>query len=91
MAWLGCLLKRKELNQPLWLIRIACKPRRNRSGPEQGEFLLIATNLLDVPAEVIALICRRRWTVELFRFYFMGWADLDELETHIAKLQNAEI
>jgi len=41
--------------------QIACTPHRKRlhngrGGPEQGEFLLIATDLLDLPAEVIALI-----------------------------------
>jgi len=32
--------------------------------------LLIATNLLDVPAEVVALVYRYRWTVELFFRFF---------------------
>lgn len=76
IVWLGCDEKRGELKQPLRVIKIACVPHRKRSGhtgrggPEQGEFLLIATNLLDLPAEVIALIYRKRWAVELFfRFY----------------------
>jgi hypothetical protein len=25
-------------------------------------------------------------TIEMIRFYFIGWAELDELEAHIAKL-----
>ena len=29
-------------------------------------------------------------TVEMIRFYFIGWADADELETHIAKLKNLD-
>lgn len=73
---LGSAGKREELRQPLRIIRIACVPHRKRSGhngrggPEQGEFLLIATNLPDLPAEVIGLIYRKRWAVELFfRFY----------------------
>jgi hypothetical protein len=147
IVWLGCDGKRAELKQPVRLIRIACKPHRKRSGhtgrggPEQGESLLIATDLLDLPAEVIGLVFRKRWTVELFfrffkhvlgcrhllshrangieiqvyvaiivcmlialwtgrkptlrtvemiRFYFTGWADLDELEAHIAKLQKLD-
>ena len=76
IVWLGCGGKRDELKQPLRVIKVACTPHRKRSGhngrggPEQGEFLLIATNLLDLPAEVIGLIYRKRWTVELFfRFY----------------------
>jgi hypothetical protein len=76
IVWLGCAGKRDELKQPLRLIKIACEPHRKRSGhtgrdgPEQGDFLLIATNLLDVPVEVIALIYKKRWTVELFFRFF---------------------
>ena len=150
---LGCDSKRDELKQPLRVIRIACTPHRKRSGgtggtggtgrggPEQGECLLIATNLMQTPAEVVGLIFRQRWSVEIFfrffkhvlgcrhllshrhngieiqvymaiiacmlialwtgrkptlrtvemiRFYFIGWADADELETHIAKLKNLD-
>jgi len=145
IVWLGCKDKRDEFKQPVRLVKIACTPHRKRGhtargGPEQGECLLIATDLLDLPAEVVGLIFRQRWTVELFfrffkhvlgcrhllshrkngiemqvytaiivctlialwtgrrptlrtvemiRFYFTGWADLDELEAHIAKLQAA--
>jgi hypothetical protein len=32
--------------------------------------LLIATNLLDVPAELVGLVYRYRWTVELFFRFF---------------------
>ena len=57
IVWLGSGPKREELKQPLRVIKIACTPHRKRSGhtgrggPEQGEFLLMATNLMDVPAE----------------------------------------
>ena len=144
IVWLGCESKRDELKQPLRVIEIACKPHRKRSGktgrggPEQGESLSIATDLRDTPAEIIGLIFRQRWSVEIFfrffkhilgcrhllshrhngieiqvymaiitcmlialwtgrqptlrtmemlRFYFTGWADADELESHIAKLK----
>ena len=40
------------------------------SGPPKAELLILATNLLDVPAEVIALIYRYRWTIELFFRFF---------------------
>jgi hypothetical protein len=141
---LGCDGKQEELRQPVRVLKIACKPHKKsaghtgRGGPEQGEFLLVATNLLETPAEVVGLIYHLRWTVELFfrffkhilgcrhllshrangieiqvymaiiacmlialwtgrkptlrtvemiRFYFTGWADAEELETHISKLQ----
>jgi hypothetical protein len=40
------------------------------AGPPKTETLILATNLLDVPAEVIALIYRYRWTIELFFRFF---------------------
>jgi hypothetical protein len=72
---LGCDGKRDELKQPVRLIKIACTPHtkrmhNGRGGPEQGEFLLIATDLLDLPAEVVALIYKSRWTVEIFFRFF---------------------
>jgi hypothetical protein len=110
------------------------------AGPPSDGILRIATNLLDVPAEVIADIYEHRWTIELFfRFfkhvlgcrhllstdpvgiqiqaycaiiacllinlwtrgkptlrtyemiclYLQGWAELDEVTAHLAKLQPA--
>jgi IS4 transposase len=40
------------------------------TGPGSDGVLRIATNLLDVPAEIIALIYRFRWTIELFFRFF---------------------
>jgi IS4 transposase len=40
------------------------------NGPPRTEMLILATNLLDVPAEVIALIYKYRWTIELFFRFF---------------------
>jgi hypothetical protein len=40
------------------------------AGPPSDGILRIATNLLDVPAEVIADIFRRRWTIEIFFRFF---------------------
>lgn len=143
LVWLGSPGRRQDLTQPLRVLKLACPPHHKRGGrgPEQGEYLLLATNLVDLPAEVVALIYRQRWAVELFfrffkyilgcrhllshrpngiqiqvylamivcllialwtgrkptlrtvemiRFYFQGWASLDELQTHLAKLQKLE-
>ena len=143
---LGCPSKRGELKQPVRVIAVACTPHRKRSGhtgrggPEQAQTLLIATDLLEVPAEVVALVYQRRWTIELFfrffkhllgcrhllshrqngieiqvymaiivsllialwtgrkptlrtlemiRFYFIGWASLEELDAHLASLHES--
>jgi hypothetical protein len=132
---------------PVRVILVQTTPHTKRggrkggtAGPPSDGVLRIATNLLDVPAEVIADIYRHRWTIELFFrffkhvlgcrhllstdpvgiqiqayaaiiacllivlwtggrptlrsyemicFYFMGWADLDELTNHLKKLQPA--
>ena len=60
------------------LVEVRCTPHQNRTGgkakgstaPNSDGTLRIATNLLDVPAEIIALIYSYRWTIEIFfRFY----------------------
>jgi IS4 transposase len=108
-----------------------------RHRPDEYDLLLV-TDRLDLPAEVIALLFRYRWTIELFfrwlkcllglrhlvfespngvktliyagliasllvvlwtgrrptrrtlemiQLYFQGWAELDELQAHIARLE----
>ncbi len=64
------------LGRPMRIVEIKCKPHRNRSGktgrggPQQSETILIATDILDVPAEVIALIYKHRWAIETFFRFF---------------------
>lgn len=84
---LGCQQKRGELTRPLRLVQVACTPRRkryhsSRSGPEQGETLLIATDLLNVPAEIIALLYKNRWAIEIFFRYFKHMLGCRHLLSH---------
>ena len=44
--------------------------RGGAAGPASNGLLLIATNLLDLPAWIIALIYRYRWTIEVFFRFF---------------------
>jgi len=73
---LGCNDKtRSQLSVPVRLIAIKCTPHKKRykigrGGPEQGETLLIATDLFDQEADVIGLIFKHRWTVEIFFRFF---------------------
>jgi IS4 transposase len=46
------------------------KTRGGKTGPPSDGVLRIATNLLDVPAVIIAEIYRQRWTIELFFRFF---------------------
>ena len=131
-------------DHPARVILIQVQPRQPSrkggriAGPASDGILRIATNLLDVPAEIIADIYLHRWTIELFFrffkhilgcrhllstdpagiqiqaycaviacllihlwtggkptlrtyemicFYLQGWAELDEVQEHLAKLK----
>lgn len=73
---LGCNSKtREQLSVPVRLIAIKCTPHKKRykigrGGPEQGETLLIATDIFDLEADVIALIFKHRWAIEIFFRFF---------------------
>lgn len=133
---------------PMRLIFIQTTPHQKRgkhgggtAGPRSDGILRVATNLLDVPAEVIAFIYQRRWMIEIFFrflkhilgcrrllstdpvgveiqaycaiiacllialwtgkqptkrtyemicFYFIGWADEEELLAHLEKLKKQD-
>ena len=60
-------------NHPLRLVIVKIQPHTSKgkykggsSGVDSDGFLRIATNLLDVPAEIIALLYAYRWTIEIF-------------------------
>jgi hypothetical protein len=53
------------------LVVVQTTPHEKRGGgPANNGQLLIATNLLDLPAWIIALIYRYRWTIEIFFRFF---------------------
>jgi hypothetical protein len=59
------------------LIRVKMTPHRKRgkyaggsNGPPSDGVLRIATNLLEVPAEVMAFLYQYRWTLEIFIRFF---------------------
>jgi hypothetical protein len=139
---------RDRPQHPVRLIFIKTTPHEKRGkygggsvGPRSDGTLRIATNLLDVPAEVIAFIYQQRWLIEIFFrflkhilgcrhllstdpvgieiqaycaiiacllialwtgrkptkrtyemicFYFIGWADEEELLAHLEKLQSQD-
>ncbi|MHC4215611.1 MAG: IS4 family transposase [Planctomycetota bacterium] len=73
---LGSNKKTKEmLSVPVRLIAIKCTPhvkraKTGRGGPEQGETLLVVTDRFDLEADVIALIFKHRWAIEIFFRFF---------------------
>ena len=75
VVWLGSEGKSEDLKQPVRIVEVKCEPHRKRShtgrgSPEQSETILLVTDRLDLSAEVIGLIFRHRWTVEIFFRFF---------------------
>jgi len=72
---LGGDAKSDEIDGAVRVVEVKCRPHvkrmhTSRGGPEQSETIVIATDMLDVEADVIALIFQHRWTIEtFFRFY----------------------
>ena len=63
----------ERLDHRVRMITIRAKPHQKRAdspGPGCDGTLRIATNLMDVPAEVIALLYHYRWTIEIFFRFF---------------------
>ena len=66
----------ERADHPTRLIRVKCTPHRKRgkgkakgggqTGPTSDGVLRIVTDLLDVPAEVVAFLYQYRWTIEVF-------------------------
>jgi hypothetical protein len=64
-------------DHPLRLVVVKTTPHQKRArsgggstGPSSNGLLLIATNVLDLPAWIIALLYRYRWTIEIFFRFF---------------------
>jgi hypothetical protein len=72
---LGCRPRSLDLTGPGRVVELKCPPQvkrrpTGRGGPEQSETLVIPTNLVDLPADGMALIFPPRGTIEIFfRFY----------------------
>ena len=70
----------KRANHPTRLICIKCSPHQRRgkgrkhgvgqTGPTSDGVLRIVTDLVDVPAHVIAFLYEYRWTIEVFFRFF---------------------
>jgi hypothetical protein len=79
-------------DHPIRLVCVATSPHTSRgkyrggsSGPDSDGILRIATNLLTVPAEIIALIYQYRWTIEIFFRFFKQVLGCRHLLSHSEK------
>ena len=73
------------------LVCVKCSPHTNRAkyaggstGAGSDGILRIATNLLDVPAEIIGLIFSFRWQIEIFFRFFKHILGCRHLLSHNA-------
>jgi hypothetical protein len=64
-------------DHPMRVVVVEAEPHAKRggrrgktAGPGNKGVVVLVTNLLDVPAEVVALIYRYRWTIEVFFRFF---------------------
>ena len=78
-------------DHPIRLITISTTPHVKRSkykggstGPGSDGVLRIATDMLDVPPEIIALIYQYRWTIEIFFRFFKHILGCRHLISHSA-------
>ena len=67
VVWLGCEVSGAVFEQPLRVVEVATGKVDSRGQPE---VLLLATDRLDLDAELVALGYRFRWSVELFFRWF---------------------
>ncbi|QDT93643.1 IS4 family transposase [Gimesia algae] len=86
---LGSAQKKLKPNHPLRLIQIEMAPHQKRTryggkktGPSCDGVLRLVTNLTDVPAEIIALLYRYRWTIEIFFRFFKHMLGCRHLLSH---------
>lgn len=76
-------------DHPIRLICVKCSPHTSRgkygggsSGVDSDGILRIATNLQEVPAEIIALIYSWRWAIEIFFRFFKHLLGCRHLLSH---------
>jgi len=76
-------------DHPIRLVCVQCSPHTSRgkyrggsSGVDSDGVLRIATNLLDPPAEIIALIYSSRWSIEIFFRFFKHTLGCRHLLSH---------
>lgn len=86
---LGSAPAKSKPNHRLRLIQIKMAPHQKRTryggkktGPSCDGVLRIVTNLMDVPAEIIALMYRYRWTIEIFFRFFKHMLGCRHLLSH---------
>jgi hypothetical protein len=79
VVWLGGKKSRKALKQCLRVVEVATGKTDSKGNPE---VLLLATDCMDLGADLIALAYRYRWSVELFFRWFKCILGCQHLLSH---------
>lgn len=66
VSWGNAYAEPMRHGMRLVAVQVEPHPRRTRAGMKQTDLILLATSLTDLPAELVALTYRYRYTVELF-------------------------
>ena len=72
---LGSKKTKGHLPTPVRIVQVECTPHvqahhGGRGGPQQGDTILLLTDCLDLPADLVALIYQYRWQIEIFFRFF---------------------
>jgi hypothetical protein len=93
------VVRRAATRHLVRVVEITCRPYRKEcgrktkydcSGQCSGETLLVATDRMDLPADVMALIYKRRWHIEFFFRFFkhvLGYRQLASHDPNVVELQ----
>ena len=86
---LGSRSSQSKMKHSVRLVAIGAKPHKSKgrggkssTGQDCDGILRIVTNLIDVPAEIIALLYHYRWTIEIFFRFFKHMLGCRHLLSH---------
>lgn len=71
VVMVGSKKTKGHLPTPMRIVQVECTPHlkgyhTGRGGPQQGDTILLLTDCLDLPADLVALIYLYRWQIEIF-------------------------
>ena len=86
---LGSSSAKEKPNHAVRLVMIKAKPHQSKGRPGTGStgqncdgFLRVVTNLMDVPAEIVAILYHYRWSIEIFFRFFKHLLGCRHLLSH---------
>jgi hypothetical protein len=90
VVWIGSRGRAKALRRPLRVLEVevtemtAKRLRARRAGLQPGDRLWLVTDRLDLDADLVALLYRQRWSIEIFFRMFKHLLGCEHLLSHQA-------